>query len=60
MQVYMPTRNMLGFWIPPPLVAKRYTINATDYIECECVLSSSGPQQGRAHALEHLRRASMD
>lgn len=34
-QIYMPTQGMVGFYAPPPLVAKSITINGTNYVEGE-------------------------
>lgn len=30
--------GLIGLHIPPPLVAKKITINGTDYVECKAAL----------------------
>lgn len=35
-RAYMPTTNLTGFFVPPPLNSTTTTINGTTYIECEC------------------------
>lgn len=30
-------KGLAGFYIPPPLTAKKFTIAGEEYIECECI-----------------------
>lgn len=36
-QAYLPMKGLAGFYIPPPLTAKKFTIAGEEYIECECI-----------------------
>lgn len=33
LQVYMPVQNLTGYYVAPPLVAKRITISGAEFIE---------------------------